>query len=118
MKRLRSPLPREAYRRNAAVYRVMANPIRLEVLNVLKGRSASVEELTGLLRLRKANVSQHLGVLRQAGLVESWREGQSVFYRIVDPRIVAPCAILHELRTHRAVWHWQRSRAQAARGAA
>jgi ArsR family transcriptional regulator len=94
---MKSPLPRIAYQRNAEIYRLMANPIRLEILNSLKVRDCSVEELTEQLDLRKANVSQHLAVLRQAGLVEARRDGRSVHYAISDPRIVEPCAILYRM---------------------
>ncbi|MBI4022116.1 MAG: winged helix-turn-helix transcriptional regulator, partial [Candidatus Andersenbacteria bacterium] len=95
---MKSPLPKSAYRRNARIYRLMANPIRLEILNALAVQSLSVEQLTNLLHLRKANVSQHLAILRQTGLVLAERLGQSVIYAIVDSRIVTPCAILHRLR--------------------
>lgn len=95
---MKSPLPKSAYRRNAIIYRLMANPIRLEILNSLAVQNLSVEQLTELLHLRKANVSQHLAILRQAGLVVAERLGQSVIYAITDPRIVEPCSILHRLR--------------------
>lgn len=112
---MKSPLPKIAYRRNAHIYRLMANPIRLEILNYLAVRQLSVEQITNLLHLRKANVSQHLSILRQAGLVTAERLGQSVIYAIVDPRIVTPCAILHRLRLLSSAFPRAPARALAAK---
>lgn len=100
--RLRSPFPRGVYERNAAIYRILANPIRLEILNAIRHREASVEELTRLLKLRKANVSQHLAPLRHARLVTVKRNGLNVYYKISDPRIVEPCRILRNIWKRRS----------------
>ena len=94
---------RSVFRRNAAIYQVMANSTRLHILNYIKYREASVTELTSILRLRKANVSQHLSVLRHEGLVKVRRDGLHAYYRIADPRIVEPCRILRDLSHQRAI---------------
>lgn len=75
----------------------MANPTRLHILNFIRNREATVGELTQELRLRKANVSQHLAVLRHLRLVKSRRDGVNIYYRIADPKIVEPCRILRDL---------------------
>ena len=98
MKSPKSPLPREAYLRNASIYRILANPKRLEILNLLKKGECSVEAIIKVTGLPKANVSQHLALLRHNGLVHTRRQGLNICYRIVDPRIVEPCKILHQLR--------------------
>lgn len=95
---MKSPFPKETYQKNAVVYRILANPKRLEILNVLKKQEASVEQLVQILGVPKANVSQHLALLRHSGLITPRREGLNVFYSIIDPRIVDPCKILHDLR--------------------
>ena len=94
---MKSPFPKSVYRRNSEIYRVLANPIRLEILNSIKFQELSVEQLIDILGLRKANVSQHLALLRHARLVTARREGLSVYYQIVDPRIIEPCRILKEV---------------------
>lgn len=100
---MKSPLPKEAYNKNALVYKILANSKRLEILNILKVRESSVEELIAITKLPKANISQHLALLRHSGLVIARREGLNVYYKIVDPRIVEPCKILHELRHRKPV---------------
>jgi DNA-binding transcriptional ArsR family regulator len=100
---MKSPLPKEAYEKNSLIYKVLANPTRLEVLNILKKKETSVEELLKITKLSKANLSQHLALLRHNGLVVPRRNGLNVHYRIVDPRIVEPCKILHQLRSRQLV---------------
>ena len=95
---MKSPLPQEAYNKNASIYKILANSKRLEVLNILKKGETGVDELLKITKLSKANLSQHLALLRHTGLVKTRRDGLNIFYRIVDPRIVEPCKILHELR--------------------
>jgi ArsR family transcriptional regulator len=95
---MKSPLPQEAYHKNANIYKILANSKRLEVLNILKKGEVGVDELLKITKMSKANLSQHLALLRHNGLVQTRRGGLNIFYRIVDPRIVEPCKILHQLR--------------------
>ena len=95
---MKSPLPQEAYQKNALIYKILANSKRLEILNILKLGETSVEDLLKITKMPKANLSQHLALMRHNGLVQTRREGLKVFYTIVDPRIVEPCKILHALR--------------------
>lgn len=94
---MKSPFAKNVYRHNADVYRIMANPKRLEILNILKLKSCTVEELCKTVKARKANISQHLAVLRNFRLVEAHRRGLSVRYTLIDSRIVEPCRILKNL---------------------
>lgn len=95
---MKSPLPKEAYEKNALIYKILANSKRLEILNILKIKETSVENLIKVTKLPKANLSQHLALMRHNGLIVPRREGLNVYYSIVDPRIVEPCKILHQLR--------------------
>jgi DNA-binding transcriptional ArsR family regulator len=97
-----SRLPKSAFEQNALIYKLMANPKRLEILNALRDREYSVEELTQLLEVPKPNVSQHLALLRAARLVRVRRNGLSAYYRITDRRIVDPCRILYSLHKEKS----------------
>lgn len=94
---IKRPLPRTAYEKNALTYKILANSKRLEILNLLREQEMPVESLVKELGISKANVSQHLALLRQARLVTVHRVGLNAFYNIIDPRIVEPCRILHKL---------------------
>lgn len=95
--KIKKPLPRIAYQKNAEIYKILANSKRLEILNLLAEQEMPVEELVKTLGIPKANVSQHLTLLRHAKLVTVRRNGLNGYYNIIDPRIVEPCRILHKL---------------------
>src|SRR3989338_7748093 len=95
--KVKQPLPRIAYENNAEIYKILANPKRLEILNLLREQEMPVPELVKILGISKANVSQHLALLRHARLVTVRRNGFNGYYNIIDPRIVEPCRILHQL---------------------
>ena len=74
--------------RFAAVGRALADPKRLCVLESLADGELSVGDLSTRVRCQVPNMSQHLAVLRSAGLVSSRREGSTVFYRLADTRVL------------------------------
>jgi ArsR family transcriptional regulator len=74
--------------RYAAISRALADAKRLCVLECLSRGERSVSELSREAGCHVPNMSQHLAVLRSAGLVESRREGNTVLYRLSDPRIL------------------------------
>ena len=69
----------------AEVAQALAHPVRLQILDLLRDQGAYVMHLTATLRRPQANISQHLSVLRDAGLVIDEREGMTVIYRVRDP---------------------------------
>ena len=91
------PLAREA----ASIARAISHPVRLQILNELRGDGAYVMHLTSVLGRPQANISQHLMVLRQAGLVTAIREGMTVLCQIRDPRIVSVLDALFEISRDR-----------------
>ena len=83
-----APSTDAARQRAAAVGRALADPKRLCVLEALAERERSVGELSRDVGCQVPNMSQHLAVLRSAGLVETRRHGSTVFYRLADPRVL------------------------------
>jgi DNA-binding transcriptional ArsR family regulator len=80
-----SELERQRY---ASVGRALADPKRLCVLESLATGELSVSDLSGRVGCQIPNMSQHLAVLRSAGLVTARREGNTVFYRLTDQRVL------------------------------
>ena len=65
----------------AALFKACGDPLRLEILRLLERDAFGVLELCALLGIRQSAMSHHLKVLSVAGLVETQREGNSIFYR-------------------------------------
>ena len=70
----------------ADFFRILGHPARVRMLELLRDGARTVGDLQAELGLDSSGTSQHLGVLRKQGLLESRREGTSVYYRVRDPR--------------------------------
>jgi ArsR family transcriptional regulator, virulence genes transcriptional regulator len=86
-----------AQQRSAAVARALADAKRLCVLKCLADGELSVRELSGRVGCQVPNMSQHLAVLRNSGLVLTRRDGNVIYYRLSDPRILEACQILQSI---------------------
>jgi ArsR family transcriptional regulator, virulence genes transcriptional regulator len=80
--------PERARDRAALIARALADPKRLCVLEQLADGECSVSDLSRSVGCQVPNMSQHLSVLRAAGLVDSRRDGSTVFYRLADPQVL------------------------------
>jgi len=78
----------------ADMCQTLANPKRLQILNLLKDGELSVGAMVQALGVAKANLSQHLGVMRQKGILFSRREGTTIYYRLGTPHIAEACKIM------------------------
>jgi DNA-binding transcriptional ArsR family regulator len=83
--------------RFAAVARALGDPKRLCVLESLAGGEASVGELASRVSCQVPNMSQHLAVLRSAGLVTARRDGSTVYYRLTDHRVLEAYRVLQSI---------------------
>ncbi len=88
---------KEIFRLQAEICRTLADPIRLEILDCLKSEEYTVSDLVKATGLRQANVSQHLAVLRQNGLVLTRRKGTTIFYSLAFPAISEACNIVRQI---------------------
>ena len=75
------------YRLKAEFFKMLGHPARVRILELLKEGEQSVGALQAELGLDSSGTSQHLTAMRRMGLLESRREGTSVFYRVADPRM-------------------------------
>ncbi len=82
---------------HAEICKTLANPKRLEIIYALKEGELSAGELVKRLGIPKANVSQHLAILRQRRVVVSRRDGVNIYYSIANPKIVQACALMREM---------------------
>ena len=87
-------LPKEALEKVAAYFQALSEPTRLSLLNLLRSGERNVGELAQLCSCTAANVSRHLALLTQHGLVERESRGTSVYYRIADESVFALCDLV------------------------
>lgn len=81
----------------AEICKTMADTSRLMILHELRDGERSVGQLVEELHLQQSNVSKHLGILRERGIVNNRREGTSVYYSLANPRIADACDIVQEV---------------------
>ncbi len=85
----------------ADVLRTLASPRRLEILHVLAAGPREVGRLAEEIGASQPNVSQHLAVMRAAGIVEPEREGREVRYRLADPEVIVACDVMRRVLARR-----------------
>ena len=83
--------------RYAAVGRALADPKRLCVLESLASGELSVSDLSSTVGCQVPNMSQHLSVLRSAGLVTSRRDGNTILYRLTDDRVLEAYRLIQDI---------------------
>ena len=87
----------ELYELHAQMCKIFTSPKRLELLNILRGKELSVGELAVKTRLRQANLSQHLGILRDKGIVKTRREGVTIYYSLANLKIIQAFDIIRNM---------------------
>ena len=85
------PLPEDLVELIARRFRVLGEPMRIKLLDRLREGEATVNELTAELGASQQNVSKHLTVLADAGILGRRKDGNRVHYRIVDEGVFALC---------------------------
>jgi len=84
--------------RHADICKTFSNPKRLEIINSLRDNAElTASQLLEKIDISKANLSQHMSILIQKGVVKSRREGINVFYQLSDERITKACDIMRDV---------------------
>jgi len=92
---------KELYLLHSEMCKVFSNPIRLEILNLLRDKKMSVTDIIKMSRLSQANISQHLSIMKSKGIVSSERKGKNIYYRLSNPKIIKAFEIIKEVLTER-----------------
>jgi len=82
---------------HANICKTLANPRRLEIIDALRNDELTATQLVKKLHISKANLSQHMSILIQKGVVLSRRESINVFYKLPDERITKACDMMREV---------------------
>jgi ArsR family transcriptional regulator len=87
----------ENIREAADAMQAMGHPLRLKILCLVGSEELSVLEIVEAVGTTQSNVSQHLAVLREQGVLEARKEANKVFYRVGDARVIKLIALMREI---------------------
>jgi DNA-binding transcriptional ArsR family regulator len=85
------------YKLHADICNILSNPKRLEIIDTLRTREMSVTELAVALDISQSNLSQHLALMRQRGILTTRRKGLNVFYSLSNPKITQACDLMRQV---------------------
>lgn len=85
----------------AEIMKTLAHPRRLEIIHRLAAGPLAVGRIAADLRISQPNASQHLAVMRAAGIVEATRSGREVRYALTDAEVVRACAMMRGVLARR-----------------
>ena len=87
----------QIYAYHAEMCQVFSHPKRLEVINVLRDGEMTVTELSQRLRLTVGNLSQHLSMMKERHILLARKEGNMVYYRIANPKLIQCFDMMREM---------------------
>lgn len=109
MPKKRSDRNKTIYEMQAEICSALASPVRLQILELLSDEEKTSSQLLELIHIPKANMSQHLAVLKDAGIIQTRKEGLYQYMSLALPKIRDACSIVkgvladkieHEERKH------------------
>ncbi len=87
----------EVFSRHAEMCKVFSSPIRLQILNMLRKQEMSVSKLADQLGVAIGNLSQHLNMMKQRRVLVSRKDGNIVYYRLANPKMLKAFDLIREL---------------------
>jgi len=96
-KKVRSDMEQELYRCHADMCKVFSHPTRLAILNTLREEELSVSELAERLNVSVGNLSQHLNMMKQRRVLASRKDGNNVYYRLANPKMLKAFDLIREI---------------------
>ena len=90
-------LDAEIYERQVAICKAFANPTRLQILDLVAQRGYPTSDIHEQLSISQANLSQHLAVLKGAGIVTTRREGKKVYCYLALPEVKQACQLIRNV---------------------
>ena len=109
----------EVYARHAEMCKVFSHPLRLQIFNTLRDKEMSVSDMAGRLQVAIGNLSQHLNMMKQRRVLITRKDGNIVYYRLGNPKILTALDLIREIlfeqmqREGMIVRKMERSRAHA-----
>jgi len=90
-------LPGDAYNLHAHICEIFASPRRLEVLDILRDGELTVSDILKKMKISKTNLSQHLAMMKDRGILISRREGQHIYYSVSSMKVIQAYDLMREV---------------------
>ncbi|GBE56709.1 putative HTH-type transcriptional regulator/MT0088 [archaeon BMS3Bbin16] len=90
-------MDQKVYEMHAEICKIFTSPKRLEIIDNLREGERSVSHLSASTGISQSNMSQHLAILREKGVVTPRKEGSTTYYRIANPKILDACRLMREV---------------------
>lgn len=87
----------DVFQLHEKLYKALANQKRVEIIHLLREQEMSVSNMQKMLGLPQANLSQHLGILREHGLVRSRRHGKAIHYKLAHTNLIRASDLIREM---------------------
>lgn len=85
------------YELHASLCGTFSSPKRLEILNLLRDGELTVTEIQAKMDISKTNLSQHLTMMKDRGILKSRREGQHIYYSVVNEKVIQAYDLMSEV---------------------
>lgn len=92
-------IDKEVFELQASICQTMANAKRLEIISILGERELAVSDLADKMEVKISNLSQHLSIMKNKGILTSRRDGVHIYYRIANPKVIKACCLMKEVMT-------------------
>ncbi len=86
----------DTFEEKALLFKALAHPTRLQIIALIREQRPCVKNMGGILGISQPNLSQHLSLLRNIGVVEATREGNQVWYRIKNKQVLKLLDVLSQ----------------------
>lgn len=87
----------QLFEKHANLLKALSHPRRLEIVNLLRDQELCVSDIYEMLDLPQANISQHLMILRDEGILTTKRDGKQIIYTLANPKIIEASDLLREV---------------------
>jgi len=91
----------DIYGLHAEMCKVFSSPKRLELIDILRDREMTVTELSERLGMSLSNLSQHLSMMKNRGILASRKSGNQIYYRVANPKMLQAFDLLREILLER-----------------
>ncbi len=93
----RQRMEEEVYERQVGICKAFANPTRLRILDMVSKHDYPAGDLQSQLAISKANLSQHLAILKAAGVITTHRDGKRIHCRLAIPEVKKACSLIRKV---------------------